>query len=141
MVSWSSISYCQNFRAASSVSFIASLISAGLLLLSSFHRHRNRIGENMESACAQTGLNISNQGQTMNEASDILSSLFLYFTPLSAMFTELCTIFATVELLCLMYRQLDNLNNSELQKDDDGLVLHKKYYQVDRQSSPFWNNL
>ncbi|NP_001348783.1 uncharacterized protein CELE_C03A3.9 [Caenorhabditis elegans] len=95
----------------------------------------------MESACAQTGLNISNQGQTMNEASDILSSLFLYFTPLSAMFTELCTIFATVELLCLMYRQLDNLNNSELQKDDDGLVLHKKYYQVDRQSSPFWNNL
>lgn len=57
-----------------------------------------------------------------------------------AMFTELCTVFATVELLCFMYRKFDQLNNAE-GSSEEGLVLHKKYYVAEKTSSPFWNSL
>ncbi|KAF1747287.1 hypothetical protein GCK72_023749 [Caenorhabditis remanei] len=112
-----------------------------LVFVASSHRHRNRIGNDVEFACAQTGLNISKSRsdyECIGHSQFFIHSFSSSF--LLIMFTEFCTVFATVELLCMMYRQFDHMNNSEV-CDEEGIVLHKKYYETERRTSPFWNNL
>uniref|UniRef100_A0A8R1DFB7 Reverse transcriptase domain-containing protein n=1 Tax=Caenorhabditis japonica TaxID=281687 RepID=A0A8R1DFB7_CAEJA len=93
-----------------------------------------------------TGLDMSNQGQCLLGLR-ALSVLLLASLFLPNMFTELCTVFATVEILCLMYRHFDQLNqesgnDAENLEEDGGIVLHRKYYEAERMSSsPFWKNL